>query len=114
MKNPIALPKYFRKDSSIKTVEITGREWFDKVNGNSYNSVQVIVNQGLKNEFSFKIGIQYGYGDYYIQSAVEQLVKMGAASEYNQFFRLSNNNKFKLFTHITRNCRKSEVKEWGI
>lgn len=34
MKNSI-VPKYFRKDVSVKTLDIQGKEWFDKINGNS-------------------------------------------------------------------------------
>lgn len=103
------LPKYFRKDASVKTIEITGRGWFDKVNGNSYCSVRVIVNQGLKNEFSFKIPFTYGYGNYYEQTAFEHLAKFGAISNWH----LPMDTKIKVFSHISKNCLKREVIEWG-
>jgi hypothetical protein len=56
--------------SDILAVNVIGHEWFDKVNGNSYNDFAV--------EFSLKNGqvftllrgvIEYGYGDYYMQRA---------------------------------------------
>ena len=34
----------------IKTLDITAKEWFDKVNGNSYFSAQVTVNFGMEGQ----------------------------------------------------------------
>ena len=110
------LPKYFRKNTSVKTIDIQGEEWFDKVNGDSYNAVQVTVNHGLKNEFTFSIPFQYGYGSYFKQSAFEHLVKMGAldkeyirnSSEYNP-----EKNKFIVRDNIERNCLKRDVVLFG-
>ena len=107
------LPKYFRKNTSIKTVLISGLHWFDKVNGNSYNAVRVVVNHGLKNEFSFRLPFSYGYGDYYVQRTIEHLVKIGAVSDYYGFMQLQRDNKINVIAHITKNCKQREVKTWG-
>lgn len=112
MKNS-TVPKYFRKDVSIKTIDIQGKEWFDKVNGNSYNSVCVSVNHGLKNEFSFSIPFQYGYGNYFEQSAFEHLQKIGVVTDRSTITRRAWENKVKVNSYIERKCLQREVKAHG-
>src|ERR1700722_20407134 len=48
---------------------IQGREWFDRINGNSYHCVYIFVNGSLV----ITVPFNYGYGDSYIQSATEAL-----------------------------------------
>lgn len=57
----------------IKSITILGRKWFDKVNGNTYNTAQIMVN----GETVGKTEFQYGYGDYYVQAAGDWLEKNG-------------------------------------
>ena len=47
---------------SIKTVDLTTLEWFDKVNGNSYFCSRIVVNYGMKDESVFIDSFKYGYG----------------------------------------------------
>ena len=63
-------PKFWRVATSARTIDIQAKEWFDKVNGNSYWSAEVTVNFGLNNTFSFDVGFQYGYGNLRQSSAV--------------------------------------------
>ena len=44
---------------TIKYIAIT-KEWFDKVNGNSYFSVQI---EDIEKDIIYKLPFQYGYGD---------------------------------------------------
>jgi len=37
-------------NTTIKTLDIQAKEWFDKVNGNSYFSAQVTINFGMPDE----------------------------------------------------------------
>jgi len=55
---------------------VTGRKWFDRVNGNTYFScyVQVPTTSGFK---SFNIPFQYGYGEQWQFEAVKVLKTMG-------------------------------------
>jgi len=48
---------------SIKTVDLTTLEWFDKVNGNTYFVSRIVVNYGMKDQAAFIDQFQYGYGD---------------------------------------------------
>jgi len=60
----------------IISIIVEGRKWFDKINGNTYHSANVIVttNQGVE---LLKVPYQYGYGDQYLQSAFDELEKAG-------------------------------------
>jgi len=57
----------------IQSITIIGRKWFDKVNGNTYNTAIILVN----GEPVGKTEYQYGYGDFYEQAATELLEKNG-------------------------------------
>ena len=65
----------------IKTVDVNAKEWFDKVNGNSYFSYNVTINFGLKTEKSFYMPMQYGYGSHYEDQAFKELQKKGFIPE---------------------------------
>jgi len=50
-------------------IQILGKRWFERTNGNTYHSVDVYVN----NEFVGRQPYSYGYGDQYVQSGIEIL-----------------------------------------
>ena len=62
---------------STKAIErslfIEGREWFDKVNGNSYFSARLWVDGGQVAILPF----QYGYGDQFLYEAQKKLLELG-------------------------------------
>lgn len=60
--------------TEIKSIAIVGRRWFQKTYGNTYHSVQIFVD-GMEH----KIPFSYGYGDQYLQTAVNWLVSNGYA-----------------------------------
>jgi hypothetical protein len=57
----------------MKTLDINAREWFDKVNGNSYFSAEIVINYGTESERKYFLPFQYGYGDHYQYQAFELL-----------------------------------------
>ena len=59
--------------SKIARITINGQKWFDKVNGNTYNSVQFTIELKDFREFDFTLMRTYGYGDYYVQRVTEWL-----------------------------------------
>ena len=63
------------KANKIKTVDITAKEWFDKVNGNSYFSAEVIINFGMENSITLNVPYQYGYGEHYKDMAFQEIKK---------------------------------------
>ena len=56
-----------------RSLFIEGREWFDKVNGNSYFSARIWVDGGQVAILPF----QYGYGDQYTYEAQKKLLELG-------------------------------------
>jgi len=57
------------KTRDIKTIDVNAKEWFDKVNANSYFSAEITVNLGMKNEKTLTLPFSYGYGDSYRSDA---------------------------------------------
>jgi hypothetical protein len=66
--------KKMETEAKIKrSLFIEGREWFDKVNGNSYFSARIWVDGGQVAILPF----QYGYGDQYTYEAQKKLLELG-------------------------------------
>jgi len=68
-------------------IVVCGKRWFDKVNGNIYHSTVTFVD-GVE----FRTKMEYGYGDQYIQSAMQNLKDKGIIPQnvdwpYTIFFR---------------------------
>lgn len=71
--------KVVREWPKIKTLDIIAWEWFDKVNGNSYFSAQITLNQDYPHLMeTISLPFQYGYGDFYEQEAGKVLHEIGA------------------------------------
>ena len=56
------------------SVTITGRRWFQRTYGNTYNTARI-----LADGFAFDLPKQYGYGDYWAQHCREWLREVGYA-----------------------------------
>jgi len=98
--------------TKIKTIDVIAKEWFDKVNGNSYFSMVIIINYQMKSEKSFSVPMQYGYEDHYRDMAFEELVKRGylqAPQKHTSYWRYYKENDI-IARHIKHeNCRKREL-----
>lgn len=58
-------------EGNTMTFTIIGRRWFERVNGNTYHSVEVYKGDKLIERVPF----QYGYGDGYMQTAGDIIAK---------------------------------------
>lgn len=56
-------------DTLPKSIQITGRRWFQRTYGNTYCTASIYVD-GVKVHTTPR---EYGYGDYYLQAASEWL-----------------------------------------
>lgn len=104
------------KTTKIKTIDITAKEWFDKINGNSYFSALIDINYGLKGAYTIKLPFQYGYGDHYIDMAKAELNKLGLINieKYGNgmsqaLWSYCKDNKIILRTVKHENCLKREL-----
>ena len=100
------------KANNIKTIDVHCKEWFDKVNGNSYFAGEVIVNAGKKTETIVKIPFQYGYGDHYRYEAFEAVKKnlktfktVSSPRQAYEKYRIKTNH------NLRTNCLKRELKD---
>ena len=69
--------------NKVKVITIIGREWFDKVNGNSYFSATAYID----NKEGFEVPFQYGYGDQYIWETFDALDKAGLLPDPMQRYK---------------------------
>ena len=109
--------KYFK----VKQIRVTAKEWFDKVNGNSYFSAIVDINPDYPHmRRSFSLPFEYGYGEYYLQAAGEKLQELGYLKAKKTpgiplpaLARYCRENKIEFSHSIQHKCLKKEVREWG-
>lgn len=102
----------------IKTIDINAKEWFDKVNGNSYHSVRTTINYGMPDEKTIYAPIQYGYGEQYEYTAFNSIVEAGYVPKHKILsitipWRYYENNGIIERKNIQRNCLKRDVVAWG-
>ena len=97
----------------IKTIDVNAKEWFDKVNGNSYFAGTITINYGMKGEETFLMPYQYGYGSSYEQEAKAILTQFnkisGRWSQPLSMYCRENNIIYR--SSIIDKCKKRELKE---
>ena len=84
---------------------ILAKKWFDKVNGNTYHTVKVIDLE--TGETIIKTPITYGYGDHWMQTAYEELVKLGLVDKADRFNHELNRQRF--ITEVIDVSRKRDL-----
>lgn len=99
----------------IKTIDITAKEWFDRVNGNSYFSAQITINYGMKTRKIYKLPYQYGYGNHFTTAARDLLNAEGLINNdpLTPLWRICDDMKIILRTTKIENCRKRDMVAWG-
>lgn len=91
----------------VKTIDIQAKEWFDKINGNSYFSAVITLNFGLKNQKQFKLPFQYGYSESYKDKAIDLLKNEGLINT-DRAFELYEQG-IVLRSKIQTKCLKKDV-----
>ena len=86
--------------------QVIGKQWFDRVNGNSYCAVRVYKD----GETILTLPFTYGYGDYYLQYAKEELVKAGTIP---QEMAMTHCNELFNQQELIEGCKKRDVMAWG-
>ena len=77
------------KLENIKTIDVQTKEWFDKVNGNSYFASIITLNFGMPDEVELRNKFQYGYETQHEYQAAEAISKHIGLSEVKllRYFR---------------------------
>ena len=102
------------KLSQLKTIDINAKEWFDKVNGNSYFSSDVTLNYGMNNQKTIKLPFQYGYGEQYIYESLRVIQKLFPKSKWYRenllgIYQIQDEYKIIIRNSIKTNCLKREL-----
>lgn len=98
------------KLNEIKTIDLNAREWFDKINGNSYFSCEIILNYELESQTVLKIPFQYGYGEHYETESFKEIIHfLNETISINELSELCRNKKILLRSHKEKNCKKKEL-----
>jgi len=101
------------KLENIKTIDVNAKEWFDKINGNSYFGGRVIINYKMPDEIYTPIPFQYGYGNQYEWEAVK-LIGEELGEEIDRCLSLfCSDNNIILRTTKTQRCTKREVTDFS-
>lgn len=100
----------------IKTIDVQSKEWFDKVNGNSYFSAQITLNFGQKDQQTIYLPFQYGYGSHYEDMAGKELNDLGFITlEKNQsLWRYCEQNNIALNSSKAEKQTKKNVVAYGV
>jgi len=96
----------------MKTIDVNAKEWFDKVNGNSYFSAIVTLDYGTEQEKSYILPFKYGYGNHYQDMAFELLKKEGLVDKVHStlsFWRYCKERGIILRTSKQENCKKRDL-----
>lgn len=93
--------------TNAQTIDVNAKEWFDKVNGNSYFSAEVVLNYGQPNAQTIVLPFQYGYGDAYIYTALRELKERGHINADNTADL--RDSGIILRTNKQKNCKKREL-----
>ena len=88
-------------------IEVQGREWFDKVNGNSYHCVYISINGSLV----ITVPFTYGYEDSYKYTATNAMSEAGylpnpLSINVDTYCR---KNGIHCVCHIQRGCKKNQL-----
>lgn len=94
----------------VKTIDIQAKEWFDRVNGNSYFAGVVTVNYGMEDVKEFIMPFQCGYGDSYRYKAIEVLKEKGLIDTDKEY--ILRDKGIIIRSYIVRGCKQRELKEY--
>jgi hypothetical protein len=91
----------------IKTIDIQAREYWDKVNGNSYFNADISINFGMNNQTRIHIPLEYG-SDYQTatRNILNQLKYINTAEPLWAYCR---ENNIILRTNKQEGCKYKEL-----
>ena len=81
-------------------------KWFDKINGNTYHSVQITDNNTGKRYYG---QFQYGYGDSYRQTALIVLLEAGLLPKhYNKdnIYAYERENEYPILWNVSKGLKR--------
>jgi hypothetical protein len=94
----------------VNSIDIIAKQWFDKVNGNSYFAGYVTINYGQPDSEKIILPFQYGYGDSYIYAGIKALNEAGhITATHTAALR---DLGIILRSNIQRGCKKRDLMQF--
>lgn len=90
----------------VTNITISGRRWFDKINGNTYHSVDVYVNGKHIGNNPY----EYGYDEAYLQTALKILQDAGIRKKTGEHLTSGADKDYYEFMMDMREHRDKYVK----
>jgi len=81
------------------------KKWRDKTNGNTYHSAIILNTQ---NHLMIAAPFQYGYGDQFLQSASDVMIKEKWIDKPLKALDYQN-----IHIIVDNDCKKRDVEKWG-
>ena len=91
---------------NLRSLNIQGRLWFDKANGNSYHAVRIWAN----GKHLVDIGMTYGYEDMYLHTALVWLKKWQIIPEDTEYI-YNLRDSMDLYTSLNWGLKKDLYKD---
>jgi len=91
----------------MNTLHLSHREWFDRINGNSYFTCAIYVDGKKVTVLPF----QYGYGEHYKDMASQWLNSNGYTSQCTPLWRYCEANKIAFTTESVQVLKRDLHKE---
>ena len=85
---------------TIVAIEISGRRWFQRTYGNTYNSFFVRVRFNDGSEWTASGGREYGYGSYYEERAIQAMRDAGIIGENVGLWELRDKQKVFVVNNV--------------
>jgi len=96
--------------NEINTIDIMAKEWFDKINGNSYFSANVTLNFSKENQKVIKLNFQYGYGEQYEYESLMEIIRfLNIDYKETSIYRFCRENNIILRSNKEQNCLKRDL-----
>lgn len=90
----------------MKTIDIHGKEWRDRLNGNTYHSVKIVIDYGKNTPYEYIVKGEFKYLTSNLQYASELL-------RIPNLWQYCRDNRIILREYSEKNCKKREVIQWG-
>lgn len=98
--------------NKVKTIDVNAKEWFDKLNGNSYFAARVVVNYGTNTARSYVLPFQYGCRSH-LYYAFELLKEKKEINYFGNPTIWTRDKGIILRYSKEEGCRKRDVKNFG-
>ena len=82
---------------------VEAKKWRDKINGNTYHSVNITSTE--TNKLIFSSGLTYGYGEQYRHTAIKGLIRLGLIEGKDK------NCEELIYFNVDENALKRDLKK---